>query len=75
MEVKEEEVIRILKKIKKPIPFSHIAKLLNLEKTERKKLKKVLKELRKKGKVGVEKNKFKLIEEEIVEGEVLHKKG
>jgi len=71
MEVKEEEVIRILKKIKKPIPFSHIAKLLNLEKTERKKLKKVLKELRKKGKVGVEKNKFKLIEEEIVEGEVL----
>ncbi len=75
MEIKEEEVIKVLKKSKKPIPFSHIANRLNLERSELKKLKKVLRKLKKKGKIKVEQNKFKLIEEEIVEGEVLSYTG
>ncbi len=75
MTLREEDVIRILKTSKKPLPFLYIAHRLNIDKKERKQLKRILKELKRKGKVIVERNRFKIAEEEIVEGEVLSYAG
>ncbi|NPA40916.1 MAG: ribonuclease R [Aquificae bacterium] len=67
----ERQVIELLKKRKKPVPFLQIAKLLDLDKKERKKLKKLLKKLKKEGKVKVVGGKFLYEEEEIVVGRVI----
>ncbi len=67
----EEEVLEILKKSKKPIPFLYIAKALRAGKKERKELKKILKKLKREGKVKVVRGKFLCEEEELVVGKVI----
>ncbi len=66
----ERKVIEILKKKKKPITFLQLANTLKLSKSERKKLKKLLRKLKKEGKLKVVKGKYVYEEEEIVIGKV-----
>ncbi len=70
-EIREEDILGLLKKQKRPIPFLQIAKLLNLDKKDRKKLKKLLKGLKKKGKVKVVAGKFLYGQDEVVVGRVI----
>ena len=67
----EKEVIKLLKEKKKPFSFLQIAKLLGLEKRERKKLKKLLKKLKNEGKIRVVRGKFQYQGEEVVVGKVI----
>jgi len=53
----EREVINLLKGKKKPVSFMQIAKALGIDKKERKRLKKLLKSLKKSGKVRVVRGK------------------
>ncbi len=66
-----QEVLEVLKKAKKPLPFLAIAQKLRLDKKQRKALKKILKKLKKQGKVKVERGKFLYSEEEILVGRVV----
>ena len=67
----EKEVLKLLSKRKKPLHFMQIAKELKLSKKERKTLKKVMRKLKKEGKVKVVKGKYEYGGEEIVVGRVL----
>ncbi|WP_457600306.1 ribonuclease R, partial [Hydrogenivirga sp.] len=69
--ISEREVINLLKARRKPVSFMQMAKLLGVDKKERKRLKKLLKSLRKSGKVKVVRGKFQLNEEEVVVGRVI----
>ncbi|AAC07792.1 ribonuclease R [Aquifex aeolicus] len=67
----EKEVIKLLSKKKKPLHFLQIAKALGLGKKERKTLKKVMRKLKKEGKVKVVKGKYEYTGEEVVTGTVI----
>jgi len=67
----EREVINLLKGKKKPVSFMQIAKALGIDKKERKRLKKLLKSLKKSGKVRVVRGKFLFSDEEVVIGKVI----
>ena len=70
-EIKESDVLSLLKGKKKPLSFLQIAKELDLEKKERRRLKKLLRKLKKSGKLAVSRGKFQYQEEESVIGKVL----
>ncbi|RUM31560.1 MAG: ribonuclease R [Aquifex sp.] len=67
----EKEVIKLLSKKKKPLHFLQIAKALGLGKKERKSLKKVIRKLKKEGKVKVVKGKYEYTGEEVITGTVI----
>ncbi len=67
----EKEVVDLLRKKKKAVPFIHIAKALHADKKEKKELKKILKKLKKEGKVRIVRGKFLWEEEEVVVGKVI----
>lgn len=67
----EKEVLKLLAKKKKPLHFMQIAKELNLSKKDRKILKKVMRKLKREGKVRVVKGKYEYGGEEVVVGRVL----
>ncbi|EDP76349.1 ribonuclease R [Hydrogenivirga sp. 128-5-R1-1] len=69
--VSEREVINLLKGKKKPVSFMQIARTLGVDKKGMKKLKKLLKNLKKAGKVKVVRGKFLFSEEEVVVGKVI----
>ena len=69
--VSKEVVINLLKSSKKPMSFTQISKTLKLEKKEQKSLKKLLRRLKKEGKVRVFRGKFSLSESESVVGKVI----
>ena len=69
--ITEEEVLDLLKSSKKAMHFEHIAKQLGLDKEGRKELKKVLKSLKREGRLFVDKGRYKLAEEEAVIGTVI----
>ena len=71
----EKEILNILAKSKKPLHFLQIAKALGLGKEDRKKLKKVLRKLRKEGKVKVVGGKFTAEREPKVVGKVIPYQG
>ena len=70
-EALEKEVIKILSKKKKPLHFLQIAKSLKLDKKDRKVLKKVMRKLKKEGKVKIVKGKYEYTGEEIITGKVI----
>ncbi|GAB6065209.1 ribonuclease R [Aquifex pyrophilus] len=70
-EILEKEVLKILSRKKKPLHFLQIAKALNLDKKERKILKKIMRKLKKEGKVRVVKGKYEYTGEEVVTGRVI----
>ena len=70
-EISKELVINLLRSSKKPMSFTQIGKSLGLEKKDRKALKKLLRKLKKEGKVRVFRGKFSLNEEESVVGKVI----
>ena len=70
-EIIEKRILELLGRVSKPLSFSQVFKLLKLEKTERKLLKKVLKALKKAGKLKVEKGKYTLEEDNVVVGKVI----
>ena len=67
----EKEVLKLLSRKKKPLHFMQIAKELKLSKKDRKTLKKVMRKLKKEGKVKVVKGKYEYGGEEIVVGKVI----
>ncbi|MCS6956985.1 MAG: ribonuclease R [Aquificaceae bacterium] len=67
----EDQVLNLIRSAKKPVSFEEISNRLGLDKKGRKVLKKVLKVLRKAGKIGVEKGKYVIAQEEIVTGKVI----
>ncbi len=67
----EKEVLKLLTRKKKPLHFLQIAKALNLNKKERKILKKVMRKLKKEEKVRVVKGKYEATGEEVVVGKVI----
>ncbi len=69
--ITEKEVINLLKNKRKPLAFLQIAKLLGVDKKGRKRLKKILKNLRKANRVKVVRGKFLYNEEEVVVGKVI----
>ncbi len=69
--VTERDVTDLLKRKRKPLPFIHIVRSLHLSKKEKKELKKILRKLKKEGKVKVVKGKFLWEEEEVVKGRVI----
>ena len=69
--MKEKEVLEVLEKSGRPLHFLQIAKALGLRKEERKKLKKILRKLKKEGKVQVVKGKFRAVKEDRVVGRVV----
>ena len=70
-DILEKEVLKLLAKKKKPLHFMQIAKELNLSKKDRKILKKVMRKLKREGKVRVVKGKYEYGGEEVVVGRVL----
>jgi ribonuclease R len=69
--ITEKEVINLLRSKKKPMAFLQIAKLLGVDKKDRKRLKKLLKSLKKEGKLKVVRGKFLYSDEEEVVGKVI----
>ncbi len=69
--ISDREVLEILKKSKRPLSFLQIAKQLNVDKKGRKGLKKILRKLKKEGKVRVSRGKFSAETEEVVVGRVI----
>ncbi|RLJ71351.1 ribonuclease R [Hydrogenivirga caldilitoris] len=69
--ISEKEVISLLRSKKKPFAFLQLAKLLGIDKKQRKVLKKILKSLKKAGKVKVVNGKFMYSEEEEIVGKVI----
>ena len=70
--LEEREIINLVKKSNKPLSFLQIAKKLGVDKKDRKQLKKVLKKLKKEGKLSVDRGKFRIADkEEVVTGKVL----
>ncbi|MCX8060560.1 MAG: ribonuclease R, partial [Aquificaceae bacterium] len=67
----EESVLALLEKSRKPLTFEEIALRLNLDKRDRKALKKALKHLKKAGRLTFEKGKYILAEETLVSGKVI----
>jgi ribonuclease R len=70
-DVSEDKVLEILTRAKKPLPFLQIASSLGLDREGSKRLKKVLRKLRKEGKVKVVKGKFIAEREDRVVGRVV----
>jgi ribonuclease R len=67
----EELVLKVLKSSKRPLSFEEILGRLGLDKKERKALKKVLRSLRRSGKVALQGGKYAYAEENIVSGKVI----
>ncbi len=67
----EKEIVDILRRSKKPLSFLQIAKALELDRDGRKRLKKLLRKLKKEGRVSVVRGKFSLESEEVVVGRVI----
>ncbi len=67
----ESRIIHLLKKSKSGLGFNQICKRLNIDKSERKQLKKTLKKLKKEGILRIERGKYTLEKEETVVGSVL----
>ncbi|MGC8852867.1 MAG: RNB domain-containing ribonuclease, partial [Hydrogenobacter sp.] len=69
--ITEEEVLNLLKSSNKPMHFEQIVKYFGLDKEGRKKLKKILRALKKEGRLFVEKGRYRLTQEDIVVGTVI----
>ncbi len=69
--IKDKEVLDLLKRSKRPLTFLQIAGQLKVDKKGRKTLKKLLRRLKKEGKVKVVRGKFSVESEEVVVGKVI----
>ncbi|MCX8164235.1 MAG: ribonuclease R [Aquificaceae bacterium] len=67
----EDLILQTLKGSKKPLTFEEIARRLNLDNKDKKLLKKLLRNLRKAGKLHVERGRYSIGEEEFVSGRVV----
>ncbi len=67
----KQKVLEILRRSKKPLSFLQIASRLGLDKKERKSLKKLLRQMKKKGEVYLSKGKYIHPDEVVVVGKVI----